>query len=167
MINQMEIMIQEMKLSLIHKFNIQFCDYSDACILVRSDNTATGARATQVPFKSCAPFTKCITKSDGATIDDALDLDLVMPIYNLIEQNSNYSETTGSLWFYSKDEASNFNPDIASDDNFKLFKCKAILLGNTTAQPDQNQANEILENVTIIGSLRYLSNFWRLLEMIN
>ena len=47
------------------------------------------------------------------------------------------------------------------------MKCKAILLGNTTAQPDQNQANEILENVTIIGSLRYLSNFWRLLEMIN
>ena len=75
---------------------------------------ATAAPATQVSLKSCAPFTKCITKSDGATIDDALDLDLAMPMYNLIEQNSNYSETTGSLWFYSKDEASNFNTDIAN-----------------------------------------------------
>ena len=44
-----------------------------------------------------------------------------MPIYNLKEYSSNYSETTGSLWFYSKEEA-NFNADIADDNNFKSFK---------------------------------------------
>ena len=48
-----------------------------------------------------------------------------------------------------------------------IFKYKAILLGNTTAKPDQNQAHEILKNVTVVGSLMYLTNFWRLFEMIN
>ena len=48
-------------------------------------------------------------------------------MYNLIEYSSNYSETMGSLWFYSKDEETNFN---ANDDNFKYFKYKAKLLGN-------------------------------------
>ena len=51
------------------------------------------------------PFTKFITKRDGTTIDDVEDLDLIMSMYNLIEYNSNYSETTGSLWIYSKDES--------------------------------------------------------------
>ena len=45
-------------------------------------------------------------------------------MYNLIEYSSNYSETTGSLWFYSKDEPTNFNADITNDDSFKSFKCK-------------------------------------------
>ena len=49
-------------------------------------------------------------------------LDLVMPMYNLIEYSSNYSETTGSLWFYFKDEATNFNADITNTNNFKSFK---------------------------------------------
>ena len=95
------------------------CDYNDAYILVRGDVAATVAPATQVAFKNCAPFTKCITKIDGTTIDDAEDLGLVMQMYNLIEYSSNYSETTGSLWFYSKGEATKFNNDIATDVSFK------------------------------------------------
>ena len=67
----------------------------------------TTAPETQVSFRNCAPFTKCITKVDRKTINDAEDLDLVMPMYNRIEYSSNYSETTGSLWFYFKDEATN------------------------------------------------------------
>ena len=50
-----------------------------------------------------------ITKIDEKATEDAEDLDLVMPMYNLIEYSSNYSETTGSLWLYSKDEATNFD----------------------------------------------------------
>ena len=65
------------------------------------------------------------TKIDETTIDDAEMLNLVKPMYNLIEYNSNYSETTGSLWFYSKDEATDYNADIANDNNFKSFKYKA------------------------------------------
>ena len=54
-------------------------------------------------------------------------------MHNLIEYSSNYSETTGSLWFYSKDEATNFNADIATNKNFKSLEYKAELLGNTKA----------------------------------
>ena len=95
-------------------------------------------------FKNCAPFTKCITKIDGTAVDVAEYLDSVMSMYNLIEYSSNYSETTGSLWVYSKDEASNFDTDIVNK-NFKSFEFKAKLLGNTVSQPAPNQANRILK----------------------
>ena len=87
-----------------------------------------------------------------------------MPMHNLIEYSSN-SETTGSLWFYLKDEATDFNADIANDNIFKSFKYKAKLLGSTVGQPNSNQANGIFRNVTITVPLKYLSNFWRSLEM--
>ena len=79
-----------------------FCDYNDAYILVRGDITVTAAGVTKVAFKNCAPFTKCITKIDGTTIDDAEDLDLVMAMYNLVEYNSNYCKTPGSSCFLFK-----------------------------------------------------------------
>ena len=87
-------------------------------ILGRLDITFTAAPTTQVSFKNCAPFTKCITKIDGTATDDVEDLDIVMPMYNLIEYSSNYSERTGSLWFYSKDVATNFDANIANNNNF-------------------------------------------------
>ena len=87
----------------------------------------------QVAFNNCAPFTKCTTKIDRTAIDDADDLDLVMHIYNLIEYSSNYSKRTGCLWFYLKDEATNFNADIANDNNFKSFKDKTNLWENNKA----------------------------------
>ena len=135
------------------------CDHNDVYILVRGDITVKVAPATQKAFKNCAPFTKCITKIDEKTIDDAENLDLVMPMYNLIEYSSNYSET--NLWFYSKDEVTNFNADIANTNDFKSFKYKAKLLGNTTAQPVPNDANGIPRNVTIAVPLKFLSNFFR------
>ena len=57
-----------------------------------------------------------------------------MPKYNPIEYSSNYSEATGSLWFYSKDEGTNFDADIPSNKNFKSFECKNKLLGNTETE---------------------------------
>ena len=98
--------------------------------------TITAAPEVQVAFKNCALFAKCITRIDATTIDVAEDLDLVMPMYNLnnlIEYSSNYFETTGSLWFYSKDEVTNFNNNFANTDNFKSFQSKAKLFGNTVA----------------------------------
>ena len=84
---------------------------------------------------------------------------------NLIEYSSNSPEKTGNVWFYSKDEANNFNNSIENTDNFKYFKYKAKLLENTVAQPAPNQANGILRNATVAVLLKYLSNFWRSLEM--
>ena len=75
-------------------FKSNFCDFKDAYILVRGDINITKGPATEASFESCAPVTKCIT-NDGTTID-VEDLDLVMPMYNLIEDSSNYSEATGS-----------------------------------------------------------------------
>ena len=95
------------------------CDYSNACILVRGNITIIGHQVTQIAFKNCAPFTKCITKTDGTTTDDAEDL--VMQMKNLIEYSSNNSETTGSLLFYLSDEANNFNADIANTNKFEYF----------------------------------------------
>ena len=57
----------------IEMLKSNLCDYSDAYILVRGDITVVAVHATQTAFKNCAPFTKCITKIDGATIDDAED----------------------------------------------------------------------------------------------
>ena len=112
------------------------CDYADAYILVKGAITITGvgddaaARQTDernkdVIFKSCVPFTPCISKINNTKINDAQDIDIVMPIYNLIEYSDNYSKTSRSLWQYTKDEP---NDNLANSESFK-FKVK--MTGNT------------------------------------
>ena len=64
------------------------CEYNNAYIIVKGNITVTGAPEIQVTFRNCAPFTKSITKMNGTTINDAENLDLVMPMYNLIEYTS-------------------------------------------------------------------------------
>ena len=86
-------------------------------------------------------------------------------MFNLIEYSSNCSVATGSLRFYSKDEAADFNVDIINDNKFKSFKYKAKLLGNKETQSNPNHANGITKNATIATLLKYLSNFRRSLEM--
>ena len=75
-----------------------------------------------------------------------------------MEYSSNFPETTGSLWFCSKDNATNFNADIANINNFKSFKYDAKLLGNKEAQPNPNTVNRVLKNATLAVSLKYLSD---------
>ena len=88
------------------------CDYSDAYILIKGyisvNNTAGAAAAPnnankKVIFKNCAPFTNCISKINNIQIDNAEYIDIVMPMYNLIEYSDNYSKTSESLWQYCKD----------------------------------------------------------------
>ena len=88
------------------------CDYSDAYILAKGtitvNNTAAqGAAANntnkKVIFKNCDPFTNCISEINNTQIDNAKDIDIVMPMCNLIEYSDNYAKTTGSLWQYCKD----------------------------------------------------------------
>ena len=89
-----------------------FCDYSDAYILDKgtiavNSTAAAGADAKnsnkKVIFKNCAPFTNCISEINNAQVDNAKDIDIVMPMYNLIEYSDTYSKTSGSLWQYCKD----------------------------------------------------------------
>ena len=91
------------------------CDYADAYILVKGTITITGAgddaaarqankKNKGVISKNCVPFTKCISRTNNTDVDNARDIDIVMPIYNLIEYSDNYSKTSGSLYQYYKDE---------------------------------------------------------------
>ena len=77
------------------------CDFSDAYIAVKGTITVTNPnnakRNKAVAFKNNVPFTNCITKINGIKIDNAEDLDVVMPMYNLLEYSKNYKKTTGSL----------------------------------------------------------------------
>ena len=79
------------------------CDFSDAYIVVEGDITLEGdndanKRNKNLAFKNNAPFINCIWKTNGLKIDNAEDLDVVMPMYNLLEYIKNYRKTTGSLW---------------------------------------------------------------------
>ena len=77
------------------------CDFSDAYIVVKGNITVTNPdnakRNKAVAFKNNAPFINCISKINGVKIDNAEDLDVVMPMYNLLEYSKNYKRTTGSL----------------------------------------------------------------------
>ena len=146
------------------------CDHSDAYILVKGtisvNNTAAqGAAANntnrKVIFKNCAPFTNCISEINNTQIDNAKDIDIVMPMYNLIEYSDNYAKTTGSLRQYCKDTpALNANGEIiifAEGNLTDSFNFKTKITGRT--------GNNGTKDVEIMVPLKYLSNFWRTLEM--
>ena len=105
-----------------------------------------------VIFKNCAPFTKCISRINNTDIDNAQDIDIVMPMYNLIEYSDNYSKTSGSLWQYYKDDP---NDNITHSES---IKSKIKITGKT---PEAGNTKD----VEIIVPLKYSSNFWRTLEM--
>ena len=107
------------------------CDFSDAYIVVKGDITLEGnnnvnKRNKHLTFKNNAPFISCISKINGIKIDNAEDLDVVMPMYNLLEHSKNYEKTTGSLWNYYREEPSN-----PLSTNSESFKYKTSILGKT------------------------------------
>ena len=143
-------------------------DYSDAYILVTGNisvkrrnaadtaDIALGA-ITQVIFKNCPPFKKCRTEINETFVDETDFINITMPMYNLIEYSDNYSDTSGSLWQFKRDEIIN-NADVTNDNNALSFKYKAIIIGNTENNGTKN-------GVKIAVPLKYLSNFWRSLDM--
>ena len=148
----------------------KLCDYSDAYILVKEtisvNNTAAQGVAVnynnkKVIFKNCAPFTNCISEINNTQIDNAKDIDIVMPMYNLIEYSDNYAKTTGSLWQYCKDiPALNVNDEITRftvGNTTDSFNFKVKFTGETE--------DDGTKDVEIMVPLKYLSNFWRILEM--
>ena len=151
------------------------CDYSDAYILVKGNITvnntaADGAAANntnkKVIFKNCAPFTNCISKINNTDIDNAKYIDIVMPMYNLIEFSDNYSRTSGSLWQYCKEiPALNDNGAVVDFDgtnNTDSIKFKTKITGQTG---DCNNGIAGRVDIEIMVPLKCLSNFWITLEM--
>ena len=115
----------------------------------------------KVMFKNCAPFTNCISKINNTQIDNAKDIDIVMSMYNLIEYSDNYVTTTGSLSQFCKDIPSRNNnneiTEFTGDNTTDSFNFKAKITGRT--------GDDGKKDVEIMVPLKYLSSFWRTLEM--
>ena len=171
-------------------------DYSDAYILVKGkivvtdpgvNNNANNIRDKRnkpIILKNNAPFVSCMTRINGELIEDADDLDIVMPMYNLLEYSKNYRKTMRSLYNYYRDELS----DDANDNSFgnikvvnsNTFKYKNKIIGNTydvdarIPNPDGDGQinnpiyianNEGTQEIELAIPLKYLGNFWRALNI--
>ena len=133
-------------------------DVSDAYIAVKETFTLTKTdgrgfidiRNRFLAFKNNAPFINCILKMNNVLIDNAEDLDIVMPMYNLLEYIKNYKKTTGSLWNY-RDEPNNpplnddnppavsYNADLIT--NSESFRYKSSFTGKTSNGNQENGEN--------------------------
>ena len=105
------------------------CDFSDAYIVVEGDITLEGdndanKKNKNLAFKNNAPFINCLLKINGVKIDNAEDLDVVIPKYNFFEYSKNYRKRTGSLWNYYRDE-----PSDPLSSNSESFKYKTSIVG--------------------------------------
>ena len=115
-------------------------DYSDAYIVVKGavdllpdDANENDKAQKNVAYKNNAPFRSCISKINGTLIDNAEHLDIVMPMYNMLEYSQNYSMTSGSLWNFYRDEIDDVD-DNASDG--KLINYKTKIVGKTPRRPE-------------------------------
>ena len=143
-------------------------NFSDAYIVVKGVNAVTNPddakRNKVVAFKNNAPFINCISKINGVQTDNAEDLHVVMPMYNLIENSKNYRKTTRSLWNYYRHEPSN---PLSS--NSESFKYKTSIRGNTYnvgVGEAGYGANKVGKNISeVVIPIKHLSNFWRALNI--
>ena len=138
------------------------CDYAEAYILIDGTIRAEAADAnTRLALKNCAPFTKCNLEINDENVDTAENLAITMPMYNLIEYSDNYQDSSATLYQYKQDEPPEDNA-IANltVNNSSSFKYKVNLLGNPRV------ADNIAKlSVKVVVPLKYLSNFFRSLEM--
>ena len=124
-------------------------DYSDAYIVVKGDMTFAKTNGRGIidirnrflTFNNNMPFTNCISKINNVLIDNAEDLDIVIPMYNLLEYSKNYRKTTRSFWNFYRDEPNtpplndddpstiNYNADPTT--NSESFKYKSSITGKT------------------------------------
>ena len=155
------------------------CDYADAYILVSGTITVAGNHPRDrqnkpVILKNNAPFVSCITRINGELIEDADDLDIVMPMYNLLEYSKNYRKTIGSLYNYYRDEL-NDDADINNFDNnnevsSNTLNYKNKIIGNTynvdstivpavggarVANPDYDANNSGKKSIELAIPLKY------------
>ena len=142
------------------------CDYAEAYILVDGTIRATNAvNATRLTLKNCAPFTKCNLEINDEHVDTAENLDIVMPMYNLIEYSDNYQDSSATLYQYKRDESPEGDPiPNLTADNSSSFKYKIKLLGNVTEVAGDAAGVRRL-NVKVVVPLKYLSNLFRSFKM--
>ena len=147
------------------------CDYAEAFILIDGTIRAEAERAplaapqadidnSRLTLKNYAPFTKCNLEINDEHVDTAENLDIAMPMYNLIEYSDNYQDSSATLYQYKRGEPPDDIANNLTQNNSIFFDYKIKLLGNPEI------ANNIARrNVKIVIPLNYLSNFFRSLEM--
>ena len=167
------------------------CDFNESYIVVKGDitvtkktftandfegpnNTAANVNATntannnafgnkKLVFKNNSPFINCISKINCVKIDNAEDLDVVLPMYNLLEYSKNYRKTTGSLWNNYRDKP---NSPIGDNNithsilNSESFDYKANFMENGVTHDNLTK-----NDVKIVAPLKHLINFWRHLDI--
>ena len=130
------------------------CDYSDEYILV-TGNIQNKLENSVVAFKNCAPFRTCDVTINDEHVEKAEDLDIVMPMYNLLKYSDNQQDSTGSLYQFKRDEPPDDNANVANNTSSLVYKSKRI------SGTDDNNVN----NVKLVVPLKYVSDFFRSLEM--
>ena len=126
---------------------VNLCDYSDAYILV-TGNIENKADNSIVAFKNCAPFQTCNVNINDEYIEAAKYLDIIIPMFNLLEYSYNYEDTTGSLYQFKRDEPPDNNANV--DPNTTSLKYKSI---------------DGVNNIKLVVPLKYICNFFISLEM--
>ena len=142
----------------------ELCDYSDTCIVVEGTINVTdpnnNAYDKKLAVKNNAPVFSCITKINKTLVDNAKDLDIAIPMYNLMEYSKNYSKTTGSLCNYYRDEP---NSGVVGNMNYsikdpKCFDYKTSITGVLECKNTEKK-------VQVAVPLKYLSKFWRTIDI--
>ena len=168
----------------IVKFNTEIVkpflyDYSDAYILVTGDiKVAATDNNTRVAIKNCHPFTRASFKLNDEQVDTADNLDLTMELYNMLEYSDNYADTTASLYQYQRPKPRDNNGVLndltaAYSSSFKYQSglVQKQLTGNNSApvnagaDPNFNVDHRLWKNIKIVVPLKYVSNFFRSLEL--
>ena len=154
--------IQILLSTILRVLKPNLCDYAEAYILIDGTIRAAAANAnTRLALKNSAPFTKCNLEINDEHVDTAETLDITMPMYNFIEYSDNYQDSSATLYQYKRDEPPEANAvaDLTVN-NSSSFKYKVSLLGNPVLD-----GNITKRSVEVVVPLKYLSNFFRSLEM--
>ena len=169
----------------IVKFNTEIvkpflCDYSDAYILVTGNiKVAAADDDTRVAIKNCHPFTRASFKLNDEQVDTTDNLDLAMNLYNMLEYGDNYPDTTGSLYQYKRPEQNKGNNNTLADltvNDSSSFKYQSGLVQkqltkrdsetvDANIDPNFNAAHRVWKNIKTVVLLKYISNFFRSLEL--
>ena len=165
------------------------CDFSDAYIVVKgivtvsADERDRNEMNRQVILKNNTPFISCISKINGVLVENAADLDIVTPMYNLLEYSKSYSNTSASLWNYYRDELTDDTNDNNGPNknviNSKSFKYKTSITrstynvprritgadGNPVNNPNYDRNKRGTKEIEIPVPLKHLDNFWNSLNI--
>ena len=154
------------------------CDYFDAYILVTGTiKVQNGNDATRVAIKNCHPFTRATFKLNNEQVVTADNLDLIMNLYNILEYSDNYADTTASLYQYKRPEPRDNNGNVVNLGNaLSSFKYLSGLVQKQLTTPNSENfpantdpsfanAHRIWKNIKILVPLKYISNFFRNLEL--